>query len=49
MLQIWIISKSAQIHLGEFGQNGEIIVSLFKSLSPFDVQNGTLVEGQVTP
>ncbi|HEY6657105.1 MAG TPA: CHRD domain-containing protein [Nitrososphaeraceae archaeon] len=41
--------KSAQIHLGEFGQNGEIIVSLLKSLSPVDVHNGTLVEGQVTP
>ncbi|MDW3626564.1 MAG: CHRD domain-containing protein, partial [Nitrososphaeraceae archaeon] len=40
---------SAQIHLGEFGQNGEIIVSLLKSLSPVDVHNGTLVEGQVTP
>ena len=41
--------KSAQIHLGEFGQNGEIIVSLLKSLSPVDVHNGTLVEGQLTP
>ena len=41
--------KSAQIHLGEFGQNGEIIVSLLKSLSPVNVHNGTLVEGQVTP
>jgi CHRD domain len=41
--------KSAQIHLGEFGQNGEIIVSLLKSLSPVDIHNGTLVEGQVTP
>ena len=40
--------KSAQIHIGEFGQNGEIIVSLLKSLSPVHVQNGTLVEGQVT-
>ena len=41
--------KSAHIHLGEFGQNGEIIVSLLKSTSPVDVPNGTLVEGQVTP
>ena len=41
--------KSSQIHIGEFGQNGEIIVSLLKSLSPVDVPNGTLVEGQVTP
>ena len=40
--------KSAHIHLGEFGQNGEIIVSLLKSLSPVDVHNGTLAEGQVT-
>ena len=41
--------KCAQIHLGKFGQNGEIIVSLLKSLSPLDVHNGTLVEGQVSP
>ena len=40
--------KSAHIHLGEFGQNGEIIVSLLKSTSPLDLPNGTLVEGQVT-
>ena len=40
--------KSAHIHLGEFGQNGEIIVSLLKSISPLDLPNGTLVEGQVT-
>ncbi len=40
--------KSANIHLGEFGQNGEIIASLLKSSSPLNVQNGTLVEGQLT-
>ena len=40
--------KSAHIHLGEFGQNGEIIVSLLKSSSPVNVQNGTLIEGQIT-
>jgi hypothetical protein len=40
--------KSAHIHLGEFGQNGEIIASLLKSSSPLNVQNGTLVEGQLT-
>ena len=39
---------TAHIHLGEFGQNGEIIVPLLKASQPLDVLNGTLVEGKVT-
>lgn len=39
--------KSAHIHLGEFGQNGEIIVSLLNSSSPINIHNGTLVKGQL--
>lgn len=41
--------KGAHIHLGEFGQNGEIIVPLLNSSVPVDIQNGTLVKGKVTP
>lgn len=41
--------KAAHIHLGEFGQNGEIIVPLLNSSVPVDVQNETLVKGKVTP
>lgn len=41
--------KAAHIHLGEFGQNGEVIVTLLNSSVPVDVQNGTLVEGKITP
>lgn len=40
--------KSAHIHLGEFGQNGEIIVSILNSSSPINIHNGTLVKGQLT-
>lgn len=40
--------KSAHIHVGEFGQNGEIIVSLLNSSSPINIHNGTLVKGQLT-
>src|SRR5688500_521763 len=39
--------KAAHIHSGEFGQNGDIVVTLFKSVTPTDVLNGTLVEGKV--
>jgi len=39
---------AAHIHSGEFGQNGDIIVPLFKPATPIDVLNGTLVEGKVT-
>ncbi len=40
--------KSAHIHVGEFGQNGEIIVSLLNSSSPINIHNGTLMKGQLT-
>jgi hypothetical protein len=40
--------KTAHIHLGEFGQNGDVIFTLFKPATPIDVLNGTLVEGKVT-
>ena len=40
--------KSAHIHVGEFGQKGEIIVSLLNSSSPINIHNGTLVKGQLT-
>jgi len=40
--------KAAHIHLGEFGQNGDVIFTLFKPATPIDVLNGTLVEGKVT-
>lgn len=40
--------NSAHIHLGEFGQNGDVIFTLFKPATPIDVLNGTLVEGKVT-
>lgn len=39
--------KTAHIHSGEFGQNGDIIVTLFNPAAPVDVVNGTLVEGKV--
>ena len=39
---------AAHLHLGEFGQNGEIIAPVLKSSTPVDVHNGTLVEGKVT-
>ena len=39
---------AAHIHLGEFGQNGEILVPLLKASQPLDILNGTLIEGNVT-
>ena len=39
---------ASHIHLGEFGQNGEIIVSLLKASTPLNILNGTLVEGKLT-
>ena len=40
--------NAAHIHLGEFGQNGDVIFTLFKPATPIDVLNGTLVEGKIT-
>ena len=40
--------KAAHIHQGEFGQNGDVIFTLFKPATSIDVLNGTLVEGKVT-
>ena len=40
--------NAAHIHLGEFGQNGDVIFTLFEPATPIDVLNGTLVEGKVT-
>src|SRR5215211_9129076 len=37
--------KAAHIHSGEFGQNGDIVVTLFQSATPIDIMNGTLTEG----
>jgi len=39
--------EGAHIHNGEFGQNGEVIVTLFKAAKPTDIVNGTLVKGNV--
>ncbi|HET8857651.1 MAG TPA: CHRD domain-containing protein [Nitrososphaeraceae archaeon] len=39
--------KAAHIHTGEFGQNGDIVVTLFQSTTPTDILNGTLAEGKV--
>lgn len=41
--------KGAHIHMGEFGQNGDVIVTLFKPVTPISIANGTLVEGKVNP
>ena len=40
--------KSSHIHLGGFGENGDIIVMLFNSTSPTNLINGTLTEGSIT-
>ena len=39
--------KGAHIHKGEFGQNGDVIVTLFNPGKPIDIVNGTLVEGNI--
>ncbi|MGE0242973.1 MAG: CHRD domain-containing protein, partial [Nitrososphaeraceae archaeon] len=39
--------KGAHIHSGEFGQNGDVIVTLFNPGNPTDIVNGTMVEGNV--
>ncbi len=39
--------EGAHIHNGEFGQNGDVIVTLFNPVNPTDIVNGTMVEGNV--
>ena len=40
--------KSSHIHLGGFGQNGDVIATLFNSSTPTDLINGTLIEGTIS-
>lgn len=40
--------KASHIHLGGFGENGDVIATLFNSSTPTDVINGTLTEGTIT-
>jgi hypothetical protein len=40
--------KASHIHLGSFGENGDVIATLFNSSTPTDVINGTLIEGAIT-
>ena len=41
--------KAAHIHLGNFSENGDIVVTLFNSSKiPTNTINGTLVEGKIT-
>ena len=41
--------KVAHIHLGNFSENGDVVVTLFNSSkTPIDIINGTLVEGKIT-
>jgi hypothetical protein len=41
--------KAAHIHLGNFSENGDVVVTLFNSSkTPIDIINGTLVEGKIT-
>jgi hypothetical protein len=40
--------KASHIHLGGFGENGDVIATLFNSSTPTDVINGTLIEGTIT-
>jgi hypothetical protein len=39
---------AAHIHLGKVGENGPIIVTLFKTASPSATTNGTLSQGNIT-
>jgi hypothetical protein len=39
---------AAHIHLGKVGENGPIIVTLFKTGSPSATTNGTLSQGNIT-
>lgn len=40
--------KSSHIHMGAFGENGDVIATLFNSSSPTDLINGTLTQGTIT-
>ena len=40
--------KSSHIHLGAFGENGDVVATLFNSSSPTDLINGTLTQGTIT-
>ena len=40
--------KSSHIHIGAFGQNGDVIATLFNSNTPTDLINGTLTQGTIT-
>ena len=40
--------KAAHVHLGVFGQNGDVVATIFNSSTPQDILNGTLVEGKLT-
>jgi hypothetical protein len=40
--------KAAHIHIGEIGQNGPIVVTLFKSETPTGQLNGLLSKGNIT-
>jgi CHRD domain len=38
----------AQIHQGIIGENGPVVVTLFKAPTPTDPKNGLLAQGSVT-
>ncbi|HLN34670.1 MAG TPA: CHRD domain-containing protein [Nitrososphaeraceae archaeon] len=40
--------KSSHIHIGAFGENGDVIATLFNSSSPTGLINGTLTQGTIT-
>lgn len=39
---------AAHIHIGKVGENGPVIVTLFKTSSPSAMTNGTLSQGNIT-
>ena len=40
--------KAAHIHIGEIGQNGDVVVTLFKSETPTGQLSGILSKGNIT-
>ena len=40
--------KAAHIHIGEIGQNGDVVVTLFKSETPTGQLSGLLSKGNIT-